>query len=304
MSKKIIFFGNERLATGVVTKNSVLNALIENGYEIETIILNQEIFISRKEKINETELFAVKHNIRISKPKSSIETEEIIKNSKAKIAVLVAYGKLIPQSIIDLFPLGIINLHPSLLPDKRGSTPIEQTILDGDKYAGVSIMQLTKGMDSGPIYKQKKIPIEGSESKQELATLLNRVGADLIVDVLPKIISNTLKPIEQSDLGVTFTKTIHKSDGRIDWNQDAEVIDRMVRAYSLWPKTSATIFDKPVSLIEIKVGDKTLKSPGAIIDDDQRLRFATKNREIEIISLVPENKSQMSGKSFINGYKK
>ena len=79
MSKKIIFFGNERLATGVVTKNSVLNALIENGYEIETIILNQEIFISRKEKINETELFAVKHNIRISKPKSSIETEEIIK---------------------------------------------------------------------------------------------------------------------------------------------------------------------------------------------------------------------------------
>ncbi len=304
MSKKIIFFGNERLATGVTTKNPVLNALVSNGYEIEHIILNQDAYSSRKNKIQETEVLAQQHNIACHKPTSNLEIKSIIENSQSDIAVLVAYGKLIPQDIIDLFKLGIINLHPSLLPKKRGPTPIEQTILDGDTYTGVSIMRLTKGMDDGPLYDQKMISISGHESKQELCSLLGDLGANIIIDVLPAIIGGKIDPRVQNEADKSITKLIDKSHGKINWHESGIQIERKLRAYSLWPRSFADIAGKRAIITDVRLADHSTLSPGTMISDTKKLIISSMDRNVEILRLIPENKQEMSGEDFMLGYKK
>jgi len=304
MSKKIVFFGNERLATGVTTKNPVMKKLVDAGFVIDCLILNQDAYNSRNLRALEAEEFANLNNIKVHKPSSIDEVKKIVAESGCEIAVLVAYGKLIPESVIEMFPLGIINIHPSLLPDKRGSTPIEQTILDGDKIAGVSLMRLAKGMDSGPIYDQIRIEISGKESKQELSDLLNRAGADLLAKNLNDIIGGDLKPVEQPTEGVTVTKQLNKTDGIIDWKEKAAIIERKCRAYQGWPKLKTVLFSKNVDIEQVEVGEKTLQEPGKITADKDSLKVAALGDEIEIISLKPENKKSMSGKAFIAGYKK
>ena len=304
MSKKIIFFGNERLATGVTTKNPVMNRLIEEGYEIDCLILNQDSYNSRKLRTVEAEEFAIKNNIKVFKPSSIDDVKEIVSKSDCKIAVLVAYGKLIPESVIEMFPLGIINIHPSLLPKKRGSTPIEQTILDGDKLSGVSLMKLTKGMDSGPIYDQVKIKLSGNESKQELSEIMNLTGAELLIKNLPDIINGIIQPHEQSTEGITITKQISKNDGLMDWNQSSEMIERKSRAFKDWPKLKTNLFHQNVVIEEVVVREPTKLKAGDIISDKDSLIIATSDNGIEIISLRPENKNSMTAKAFIAGYKK
>jgi len=304
MSKKIIFFGNERLATGVTTNNPVMNRLIEEGYEIDCLILNQESYNSRKLRTIEAEELAIKNNIKVFKPASIQEVKEIILKSGTKLAVLVAYGKLIPESVIDMFPLGIINIHPSLLPDKRGSTPIEQTILDGDKLSGVSLMKLTKGMDSGPIYDQIKIELSGKESKQELSEIMNIAGAEILIKNLPDIMNGGIKTSEQANEGVTITKQISKNDGVIDWNQSSDMIERKSRAYKDWPKLKTTIFDQKVVVEDVAIREPTKLKAGDIICDKDSLIIASSDKGIEILALRPENKNSMAAKAFIAGYKK
>ena len=304
MSKKIVFFGNERLATGVTTKNPVMKKLIDAGFVIDCLILNQDTYNSRNLRTIEAEEFARLHNITVHKPSSIDEVKIIVAESGCEIAVLVAYGKLIPESVIEMFPLGIINIHPSLLPKKRGSTPIEQTILDGDKITGVSLMRLAKGMDSGPIYDQVKIEITGKESKQELSELLNQGGADLLAKNLNDIIGGDLKPVEQPTEGITVTKQLNKTDGIIDWNEKAAIIERKCRAYQGWPKLKTVLFGKNVDIERVEVGEKTLLEPGEITVVKDSLKVAALGEEIKIISLKPENKKSMSGKAFIAGYKK
>src|SRR5581483_9225315 len=128
-------------------------------------------------------------------------------------AVLVAFGRIIPQPIIDLFPKGIINIHPSLLPKLRGPTPIETAILDGLTETGVSLMRLEAKMDAGPLYSQQKISLNGDETKLELATKLNKVGAELLINSLPAILDGSLIPKPQNNSKATYTKLITKDDG-------------------------------------------------------------------------------------------
>jgi methionyl-tRNA formyltransferase len=304
MSKKIIFFGNERLATGVITKNPVLNALISEGYEIECVILSQDSFDSRNGRINETEILARENNIPCYKPKNKEEIKKIINDYQGDLAVLVAYGKLIPEEIINFFPLGIVNLHPSLLPDKRGPTPIEESILKGDEETGVSVMKLTKGMDTGPLFVQKSLKLSGNESKQDLSNSLGELGAHLIVKVLPSILSSTLEPIEQSQNNITTSRLISKSDGIVDWNNEARNIERKIRAYFGWPRSTSSLLGKKVIITDVIVLDDLADEPGKIIDDPKRLIVSCSDYNLEILKLIPENKKEISGKEFIAGYRK
>jgi methionyl-tRNA formyltransferase len=304
MSKKIIFFGNERLATGVTTKNPVMKRLIKEGYEIDCLILNQDSYNSRKFRTIEAEELAIENNIEVYKPNSIDDVKEIISKSGCKIAVLVAYGKLIPESVIEMFPLGIINIHPSLLPDKRGSTPIEQTILDGDKLSGVSLMKLTKGMDSGPIYDQIKIKLSGHESKQELSEVMNLAGAEILIKNLPNIINGSVKPYDQSNEGITITKQINKTDGLVDWNESSIIIERKSRAYKEWPKLKTEIYNQNVVIEKVEIRDPTELRAGDLISDKDSLIIASSDNGIEIVALRPENKNSMTAKAFIAGYKK
>lgn len=275
MADKVVFFGNEKLATGIDEPEPVIKKAVEQaGFEIEKVVTG---------------------------PLSDLGKHE------AKLAVLAAYGRIIPQGVLDEFPLGIINVHPSLLPILRGPTPIETAILEGLPKTGVSIMRLSAAMDEGPIYKQKTIHLNGTESKAKLAKHLQQLGADLIKEVLPKIYDGSLMPRQQPHpTRATYSHLIKKEDGVIDWNKPAQAIEREIRAYSGWPNSRTSLAGKDV--IITAAHSVPTNTPGAkpghleVVKDAGLIMVDTSNGSLCIERLKPTGKKEMSTAEFIRGY--
>lgn len=271
MTKKIpiILFGNEKLATGVKGNQYIKDALEHSElFEIEQVITG------------------------------SIKD---LRAHKSKLAVLAAFGKIIPQSILDEFPLGIINVHPSLLPQYRGPTPIEQAILDGCTKTGVSIMKLTAGMDEGPIFKQKSIHLNGSESKQMLTDTLHHLGTQLLMEILPEI-NKGLKPRKQPHPDrASYSKKINKKDGEIDFNKNAEDIEREIRAYSGWPQSRTNLANIDVIITKASV-IKTDDNKDRYSVNGKKLYLHFNENSLLIEKLKPVGKSEMTAEAFLAGY--
>lgn len=300
--KTLVFFGNERLATGLGTTAPTLRALITAGYEITGVIVAQnEMSSSRKSRELEIVQVANTHNIRVLSPKNLGESVDEIAEFGAEIGVLVAYGKIVPQSIIDLFPHGIINIHPSLLPLHRGSTPIESVILNDDTETGVSVMSLSAGMDSGPVYGQSIIQLMGDETKQELADQLLNIGKDMVIEFLPSILDGSMKAFAQDETLATYDKMIDKSVSLMDWNKSAVQLEREVRAYAIWPRSRTSIDGIEVIITESHVIDGVGKI-GTIWKSDKELGFYTTDGILAIDRLIPLGKKEMDITSFLAGY--
>ena len=303
MLNKILFFGNERLATGLSTTAPTLRALIDAGYEITGVIIAQnEIGNSRNSRELEIVQVAQAHNIPVLAPKNLREAVDEIAKFGAEIGVLVAYGKIVPQTIIDLFPRGIINIHPSLLPMHRGSTPIESAILGDDTETGVSVMSLSAGMDSGPVYGQSIIQLMGIETKQELADQLLNIGKDMVIEYLPNILSGTMKAFPQDESLPTYDKMIDKSASQLDWNKSALDLEREVRAYAIWPRSRTTINNLEVIITESHIIDG-IGEPGTIWKDAKSFGLYTSDGVLVIDKLIPSGKKEMDAASFLTGYK-
>lgn len=303
MLNKILFFGNERLATGLGTTAPTLRALIEAGYEITGVIVAQnEIGSSRNARELEIVQVANAHNIPVLSPKNLRESVNEIAEFGAEIGVLVAYGKIVPQSIIDLFPRGIINIHPSLLPLHRGSTPIESVILNDDTETGVSVMSLSAGMDSGPVYGQSIIQLMGNETKQELADQLLNIGKDMVIEFLPGILDGSMKAFAQDETLATCDKMIDKSATQLDWNKSALQLEREVKAYAVWPRSRTTINDIEV-IVTVSHTIDGIGKIGSIWKDTKSLGFYTSDGVLVIDRLIPIGKKEMDTASFLAGYK-
>jgi len=294
-SKKLIFFGNERLATATATTAPTLRALAEAGYQIEAVIASHVEGVSRQKRPLEIGPVAQAYNIPVILPGEKIELIEKVKKHPADAAVLVAFGKLIPQEVIELFPGGIINIHPSLLPKYRGPTPVETAILDGASETGVSLMRLAKEMDAGPVFEQKHVMLSGSETKEELAAKLLKVGSDMLIERLPAILEGWLTPKPQVESEATYTKLIKKEDGVLDFGQPAEVLERQVRAYAGWPRSSAEVF-----------GHKIIVTKARVAENQTDGEFVIKCRPgfLEIKELIAPSGRTISGADFVRGYQK
>lgn len=296
-SSKLVFFGNERLVSGLKhTDAPILRGLIAAGYEIVAIVSHHTDAQSRKARPLEVAEVAAEHGIPLLLPDRPGDIEDELRGLHADAAVLVAYGKIIPQRIINVFtPIGIINIHPSLLPRYRGSTPIETTILNGDEQAGVSIMQLTAGMDEGPIYIQHSVDLRGDESKQELYETLSRIGRDQLLATLPRILSSELVPTPQGNDDVSYTSMLSKKDSIINPSTDtASVIERKVRAYQNFPK----------SRLNIKNNDVIITSAKIVENDDatKLILHCANNTYLEVVELVGPSGKTMSGQAYLRGY--
>jgi methionyl-tRNA formyltransferase len=295
-SKKLVFFGNERLATGIShTSAPTLKALINNGYEVVAVISNFAAGRSRKARKLEIAEVAEQHNIPVLLPTHPADIKHDIKSMNADFGVLVAYGRIIPQEIIDIFPHGIINIHPSLLPKYRGPTPIEQAILDGKSETGTSIMRLVKEMDAGPIYTQQKIKLEGNESKEELADKLLRLGSQLLLDSLPEILDGSLLPTPQDGSSVSYTQLLNKEDGDISLAKPAEVIERQVRAFYGFPKSRIEVFGHNIVITKSRIASSI---------NDGALVLECHPGWLEIQELTAPSGRTISGAEFLRGYKK
>ena len=294
-SKKIIFFGNERLATGVSTDAPALTGLVKAGYDIAAVVASHTEGISRQRRGLEIVEIAHAYHIPVVIPEKLTDIEERLAGYGAAAGVLIAFGKIIPQSTIDLFPKGIINIHPSLLPKLRGPTPVETAILEGLSETGVSLMGLSAKMDAGPVYLQSRVGLDGSQTKPELARKLLSEGTKLLLDNLEYILDGTLEPIPQDAAEATYTKLLAKPDGWIDFDEPAEIIERKVRAFLGFPRTRAKVFGQEIVITKSRVAKS---------QHDGKLVMECQPGHLEIEELIAPSGRSMSGADFIRGYKK
>ncbi len=298
----LVFFGNERLATGVSTTAPTLKALIEAGYNVTAVVSNYEVGTSRNRRNLEIADIAKDAGIPLLLPSNPKEVTSQLSSYGATLGVLVAYGKMVPQSMIDIFPKGIVNIHPSALPLHRGPTPIESVMLDGSSETAVCLMQLVRGMDAGPIYAKEVVGLTGKESKQELADRLLEVGGNLLIKTLPMIIDSSCKPITQDDSKASYDLLISKKDGIINWEKPAQRLEREIRAFLEWPKSKALINNTEVIITKAHVARGNGQA-GKLSVNDTQLTIYTGKDALVIDQLIPIGKSEILGSDFIRGYR-
>ncbi len=296
----IVFFGTEDLSLYSLT------TLVDSGFSIAAVVTKPDSPQGRGHKLTppKVKVYAEQRRIPVWQPTKLADIAEGIASLDRPAGVLVSYGKIIPQSIIDLFTPGIINLHPSLLPVYRGPSPIETAILRGDAVTGVSIMQLSAGMDEGPVYSQVEYPLKGTETAPELYDSLGTLGMDELIRVLPAILDGTLRPTPQDNERATYCSIIKKADGVIDWQQPAVVIERQIRAYTPWPGSRTTLAGMEVIITSASATQRDdAATPGAVIAEKARLFVGTGEEWLEIHRLKPAGKKEMPVQAFLAGYK-
>lgn len=289
---KIIYFGNEQLAQGIKPKTPIFDALVEAGHEICALILSN----AHTRKPFEIAKRAEKLGIPIYFTKNNDEINEIIAKYQPEIGVLSAYGKIIKDETIEAFPFGIINIHPSLLPKYRGTTPIESALLNNDEETGVSVMRLAHDMDAGNILAQETVKITPETTKQSLYEELSTLGAKLIVDVLPRVLDKSIAETAQNHAEATFTAPLNKAMSILDTaHKSALRLSREIVAFAGFPKSKTTLLDTPCTILEAHVEDQ------AKTELDLR---CSDGKYLVIDKLLPENSRPMDAKSFLNGHKK
>jgi methionyl-tRNA formyltransferase len=305
MSPTVLFFGNERLATGVTTQAPTLQALILAGYNVAAVIIAQESTSqSRNTRLLEIAQVARDHNIPVLAPAKLADIKNDLASYQASVGVLVAFGKFVPPSIINLFPRGIINIHPSLLPKHRGPTPLESAILDGDYETGVSLMMLAAEMDSGPIVAQETVLLRGNETKQALADQLLNLGKDMLIQYLPAILDGSLRAYTQASNRAHYDQRIAKDAGKLDdeaWKRPAAELERQIRAYAGWPRSRTKIGATDVIITSAHVAPG-VGSPGTLWLEGRSLGVHAKDGILVIDSLIPAGKKEMSAAAFLAGY--
>ena len=296
MSRRIIFFGNERLVSGLDhTDAPILKSLIESGYEVAAVVTNDAGTKSRTQKVLEVAEVAATNNIPVHTPDRPMDIYDELAAYQADAGVLVAYGRIVPQSLIDLFPFGIINIHPSLLPKYRGPSPIESAIANGDGVTGVSIMALSAKMDAGPVYHQIEHTLSSRESAPELARMIANVAATELIAVLPNIFDGSLKPVEQVESDVSYCQLIGKQDAKLNpETQTAGQADRLVRAYRAFPRARITVQNHDIIILEAHVSTEQ-KTP---------LDVPFQENYLSIDQLISPSGKTMDADAFIKGYLK
>lgn len=234
---RIIFWGTPEFAI------PPFKALLKGGYSVIAVVTNPDEPVGRKQILTHppVKVVAQKYNLSILQPKILKANDFFLKEFRGlapHICIVAAYGKIIPKEILEIPPLGFLNIHPSLLPRWRGPSPIQYTILNGDTEAGVTIIKMDELMDHGPIVAMSKVKFQVSDvSYKKLHDELAKLGGELLIDTLPKWIRGEITPVPQDDSKATYSKILKKDDGRINWRKPAEEIERMIRAFSPWPGT-------------------------------------------------------------------
>ena len=298
MSKrKIVFFGNERLVSGLTsTDTPILKALIASEYEVVAVVANNAGTKSRTTKPLEVAELAQLNTIPVHLPAHPMDIADELRAYGADAGVLVAYGRIVPQALIDLFPFGIINVHPSLLPKYRGPSPIESTIANGDESTGVSIMSLSRKMDAGPVYHQVEVKLSADETAPSLSKKLAHLAATELTATLPKIFDGSLTATAQNDADATYCQLISKQDGRLDPSvHTAAQAERLVRAYKAFPKTRLSVHGYDV----IVTASHVVQS----VDSPLHITFAD-GAVLSVDELTAPSGKSMTAGAFIQGYLK
>ncbi|MBV2121279.1 MAG: methionyl-tRNA formyltransferase [Candidatus Thiodiazotropha sp. (ex Ctena orbiculata)] len=299
---KIIFAGTPDFAA------SALQALLTTEHHVVAVYTQPDRPAGRGRKVqfSPVKQLAVEHNLEVFQPKTlkDPQAQQILAQHQADLMVVVAYGLLLPQAVLDTPRLGCINIHASLLPRWRGAAPIQRAILAGDETSGVTIMQMEAGLDTGPMLSIRSTPIDAKETGGSLHDRLAELGSAALIEVLPSLSDGTLEAIPQDDSQANYASKLDKEEARIDWSQSAVQIDRQVRAFNPWPVAHCLYGDKVMRVwnSEVVSADGTA-SPGQVVATAKTgFDVATGEGVLRISQLQMPGKRAMSAGDFLNAH--
>ena len=298
MSLKIVFMGTPEFSV------PTLEALINNKFEVLTIYTQPPKKSKRGQKINisPVQKFSEKNNLPVRNPEnlSNDEQYNFIKNLSADLAVVVAYGKLIPTNILKTTRLGFVNIHASLLPKWRGAAPIQRAIMNGDKKTGVSIMKIEDKLDSGPVLASKELVFGQSATYGEIQKKLSLMGSNLLIESLKNIENGKAKFIDQIHSDSTYAKKIDKNETKINWSLDANKV--IAHIHGLSPNPGAWFEHENERFKVLRTNKSTASgNPGTLLDEN--LTIACKSVSIQILEIQRQGKNKQTAKDFLLGKK-
>ncbi len=272
-------------------------------HELIGLITNPDKATGRGMNIvpNELASWGMSNGINVLKPEGRDNLKDLIKTLNPEIVITIAYGQIIPEDFLNLPKYGWINVHFSSLPRWRGAAPVQWAILSADKETGVTIFQLDKGMDTGPVYLSESVSIERYETTEMLLTRLSNIGADLAIQSLSKI-QTGIKPVAQFNSGVTLAPKITKNDGKINWHENTDEIFNRYRALAGNPGIWTLLGELRLKIDSLEISNRVEKIlPAEVLISDEHLLVGANNGVIEIKTLTPAGRSQMSAAEFIRG---
>lgn len=287
-----------------------LEAIIKAGYEVAAVVTQPDKQKGRGKEVKMTpvKVCALRHGIPVFQPVKIKEPEAVAELEKyqADLFVVAAFGQLLSEEILNMPEYGCINIHASLLPAYRGAAPIQWAVLNGEKESGVTIMQMDKGLDTGDMLLKRSVELSPKETGDSLHDKLMRLGAELIVEALPKLEKGELVPEKQKDELSSYAKKLTKAMGQIDWSKDAVSLERWIRGLNSWPSAYTFFGGKTLKIWEAQVTEENgaqKAEPGQVVSvSRESFTVACGQGELQILSLQLEGKKRVSTREFLLGY--
>ena len=297
MLKKIIFMGTSMFAVPILKK------LYQNGYQVSVVYTQPPKKSNRGQQLNISPVQGISETLGIdvrspSYLKDNQEEINFIKNLNADLAIVVAYGKIIPNEILSLTKKGFINIHASLLPKWRGAAPIQRSIMNLDKETGISIMRIINELDAGPVSKNYKISISDNDNFLTLSEKLSSLASEKLLENIDDILEDKVTFYDQNNLEATYAKKILKSDGKINWNETGEKIIGKINGLNPFPGAWFIYNGERYKILKAELGNKK-GNPGIVSNDN--LEVFCKFNSLKIIEIQREGKKLQKINEFLLG---
>jgi len=300
MPKKIIFMGTPLFAV------PILKSLYQNGYPISVVYTQPPQKSNRGHKINKSPIQNIAETLSIDfrSPHSLQDNKEeyqYLKQMDADLAIVVAYGQLIPKNFLELTKKGFINIHGSILPKWRGAAPIQRSIMNLDKETGISIMKINEELDSGPVGNVYKIKIDPEQNAQEISEKLSTLAAEKILDNVDDILDDKAKFVDQDHSKVTYAKKINKDEGQINWGEDAKKLISKINGLFPVPGAFFNFDGERYKILKAKIGNG-IGNVGEVISDSLEIACGN-DQSIKILEIQRQGKKPQKVHEFMLGSK-
>ncbi|HLB87027.1 MAG TPA: methionyl-tRNA formyltransferase [Terriglobales bacterium] len=300
-SLNLVFCGTPRFAVPTLEK------LVEAGFNMRLVVTRPDKPRGRGMELapSPVKQRALESSLTVTQPEKIKDNEEFCAQLTAlqpDAIIVVGYGRIIPQWMIDLPPLGNINLHASLLPKYRGAAPVQWAIARGEAVTGVTTMRIDAGLDTGDILLQKEVAIEPQDTTETLAPRLAAIGADLMVETLHGLKAGTIQPRPQDNTKATLAPILKKEDGRIEFHLTAQEICNRVRGFQPWPGTFTSFRGKNLHVWAAMPVQRTLEEGEVIVDTDRFIVGCGAGTALALLEVQPEGKKRMAVRDFVHGY--
>jgi methionyl-tRNA formyltransferase len=283
-----------------------LEALLAQGYSVCAVYTQPDRPAGRGRRLQTSPVkqLAIRHGLPVFQPASlkSVAEQQRLREIGPGIVIVAAYGLILPVAVLEIPRLGCVNVHASLLPRWRGAAPIQHALMAGDRETGITLMQMDRGLDTGPILTQARCPIFADDTGQTLHDRLARLGGEQLVAALPRIVGGALTPVPQDPALATYASKIDKHHACLDWRRPAAELERQVRAFNPWPVAYTEMGDDTLRIWDARAMNGTSAAPGAVVQaTGDGIDIATGEGILRLLWLQLSGGRRMTAREFLAG---